>query len=53
MMDSNTGHARLLSARGGRIQEDKMAVQTEAQQAFTARMLEKHITPLWTVASRS
>ena len=27
-----------------------MAVaQTEAQQAFAARMLEKHITPLWTV----
>ena len=26
-----------------------MAVQTEAQQAFAARMAEKHITPLWTV----
>jgi len=28
------------------------AAQTQAQQAFAARMAEKHITPLWTVASR-
>jgi gentisate 1,2-dioxygenase len=28
------------------------AVQNEAQQAFTARMLEKHITPLWTVGKQ-
>ena len=26
--------------------------QTEAQQAFTARMQAKHITPLWTIANR-
>src|SRR4051812_39886948 len=29
-----------------------MAVQTEAQQAFAARMTEKHITPLWTVGTQ-
>ena len=30
-----------------------MAVaQNEAQQAFAARMAEKHITPLWTIADR-
>ena len=28
------------------------ATQTEAQQAFAARMAEKHITPLWTIANR-
>jgi gentisate 1,2-dioxygenase len=26
--------------------------QNEAQQAFTARMAQKHITPLWTIANR-
>src|ERR1041384_3661427 len=31
----------------------KMATaQNEAQQAFAARMAEKHITPLWTIANR-
>ena len=28
------------------------ATQTQAQEAFAARMAEKHITPLWTVANR-
>jgi gentisate 1,2-dioxygenase len=28
------------------------ATQTQAQEAFAARMAEKHITPLWTIANR-
>ena len=28
------------------------AAQTQAQEAFAARMAEKHITPLWTIANR-
>ena len=27
-------------------------IQSEAQEAFAARMAEKHITPLWTIANR-
>src|SRR5829696_9167860 len=35
------------------VREDAMAtVQNEAQQAFTAKMAAKHITPLWTIANR-
>jgi gentisate 1,2-dioxygenase len=37
--------------KGVTAKEETMAVaHTEAQQAFAARMLEKHITPLWTVS---
>src|SRR5436190_17719904 len=37
----------------GRNWRNPMAtVQNEAQQAFTAKMQAKHITPLWTIANR-